>query len=209
MFGDGSLTFREFATREPLPLARVHDAVLDFLRGRDDLVLAGAHAVNAYIDEPRMSDDVDMLSPRAPELAKELRAYLEEQFSIAVRVRPMRGGGGYRIDQVRRPENRHLADVDSVDELPRHQVVEGVRVLAPAELIASKLFRMVGRWRTPDSMVDWADLARLLLVFPDLKVEEGQVAETLRAAGASDKVMAAWKDLVAQEILPEDEDDGY
>jgi hypothetical protein len=25
MFGDGSLTFREFAMREPLPLATIHD----------------------------------------------------------------------------------------------------------------------------------------------------------------------------------------
>ena len=29
MFGDGSLTFREFAMREPLPLAVIHDAVLE------------------------------------------------------------------------------------------------------------------------------------------------------------------------------------
>lgn len=36
MFGDGSLTFQEFIMREPLPLATIHDAVLEFLRGRDD-----------------------------------------------------------------------------------------------------------------------------------------------------------------------------
>ncbi len=33
MFGDGSLTFREFIMREPFPLATIHDAVLEFLRG--------------------------------------------------------------------------------------------------------------------------------------------------------------------------------
>ena len=27
MLGDGALTFREFAMREPLPLATIHDAV--------------------------------------------------------------------------------------------------------------------------------------------------------------------------------------
>jgi len=48
MFGDGSLTFREFIMREPLPLATIHDAGLEFLRGRTDAVLFGAHAVNAY-----------------------------------------------------------------------------------------------------------------------------------------------------------------
>ena len=81
MFGDGSLTFREFIMREPLPLATIHDAVLEFLRGRTDAVLFGAHAVNAYVDEPRMTQDVDILSPRATELAEELRAYLSQTLS--------------------------------------------------------------------------------------------------------------------------------
>ncbi|MGZ3380991.1 MAG: nucleotidyl transferase AbiEii/AbiGii toxin family protein, partial [Isosphaeraceae bacterium] len=83
MFGDGSLTFREFVMREPLPLATIHDAVLEFLRGRTDAVLFGAHAVNAYVDEPRMTQDVDILSPRAAELAEELRVYLSGKFQIA------------------------------------------------------------------------------------------------------------------------------
>lgn len=52
--------------------------------------------------------------------------------------------------------------------------------------------------------MDRADLAILLLTFPDLKTEEGAVAKRLRAAGADEAVMAAWKDLVAQEILPDD-----
>jgi hypothetical protein len=51
MFGDGSLTFREFAIRETLPLATIRDAVLEFLRGRSDVVLFGAHSVNAYVDD--------------------------------------------------------------------------------------------------------------------------------------------------------------
>src|SRR5579862_365989 len=49
MFGDGALSFREHVMREPLPLATVHDAVLDFLHGRDDAALFGAQAVNAYV----------------------------------------------------------------------------------------------------------------------------------------------------------------
>jgi hypothetical protein len=53
MFGDGALTFREFVMGEPLPLATIHDAVLDFLRGREDAAMFGAQAVNAYIDEAR------------------------------------------------------------------------------------------------------------------------------------------------------------
>src|SRR5712691_7777502 len=47
MFGADVLTFREFMMGEPLPLATLHNAVLEFLRGRDDVVLFCAQAVNA------------------------------------------------------------------------------------------------------------------------------------------------------------------
>jgi hypothetical protein len=76
MLGEGTLTIKEFAMREPLPLATIQDAVLEFLQGRQDAVVYGAHAVNAYAEEPRMTQEVDILSNRAPELAEELREAL-------------------------------------------------------------------------------------------------------------------------------------
>src|SRR5712691_6031066 len=127
MFGDGSLTFREFMTREPLPLATIHDAVLEFLRGRDDAVLYGAQAVNAYVDESRMTQDVDIASTRAADLAEELRAFLNKRFHIAVRVRTVREGLGYRIYQIRKPKNRHLVDVRPVSEFPPHRIVNKIQ----------------------------------------------------------------------------------
>lgn len=36
MLNAGVLTFREFAMRETLPLAAIHEAELQFLQGRDD-----------------------------------------------------------------------------------------------------------------------------------------------------------------------------
>jgi len=36
MLNAGVLTFQEFVMHEPLPLATIHEAVLEFLRGRDD-----------------------------------------------------------------------------------------------------------------------------------------------------------------------------
>ena len=108
MFGDGSLTFREFMMREPLPLATIHDAVLEFLRGRTDAVFFGGHAVNAYVDEPRMTQDVDILSPRAAELAEEVRVYLSQRFQIALRIQTAPDGFGHRLYQVRKPQNHHL-----------------------------------------------------------------------------------------------------
>src|SRR5207244_11951721 len=82
MFGDGGLTLREFAMKEPLPLAKVHEAVLEFLRHRDDAVLFGAQAVNAYVNELRLTQDVAILSPRAAALAEEIRAHLAQPFTI-------------------------------------------------------------------------------------------------------------------------------
>ena len=206
MFGDGSLTFREFAMREPHPLAVIHDAVLEFLRGRDDAVLFGAQAVNAYVDKARMTEDVDVMSTRAPDLAEELRAFLNQRFHIAVRVRTVRAGIGYRVYQVSKPKNRHLVDVRPVAELPANQRVDDVRVLTPPELASSKVFSMIGRAKTVEGMIDRADLGRLLLTFPELKTEHGPVADCLRAAGAPNAVLAAWKAVVAEEVLPPDED---
>jgi hypothetical protein len=209
MFGDGSLTFREFIMREPHPLAVIHDAVLEFLRGRDDAVVYGAQAVNAYIDEPRMTQDVDIMSQRAAELAEELRVFLNKRFHIAIRIRNVREGLNYRIYQVRRPKNRHLVDVRPVVEFPPTKRVKKVLVVAPPELIANKVIRMVNRQKKRKGFMDRADLNVLLVTFPDLKTAEGEVADRLRAAGASAEVLATWKDLVSQEILPDDEDAPY
>ena len=57
---------------ESLPLATIQQAVLEFLRGRDDSVVFGAQAVNAYVDAPRMTQELDLLSPRAGALVQEL-----------------------------------------------------------------------------------------------------------------------------------------
>lgn len=51
MFSPGVLTFQEFAMQEALPLATLQSAVLEFLRGRDDVAVFGAQAVNAYVSE--------------------------------------------------------------------------------------------------------------------------------------------------------------
>jgi Nucleotidyl transferase AbiEii toxin, Type IV TA system len=209
MFGDGSLTFREFAMREPLPLATMHDAVLEFLRGRTDAVLFGAHAVNAYVDEPRMTQDVDILSPRAAELAEELRASLSQRFQIAVWVRTVAAGLGHRLYQVRKPRNRHLVDIRSIDSFPPHQVVENVLVILPPDLMCQKVMSMVSRSGTAKGMTDLADLYRLLLAFPELKALEGPVVDRLRNSGVSETVLEAWRKIAVEEIIAENDDDGY
>jgi hypothetical protein len=209
MFGDGALTFGEFVMDESLPLATIHDAVLEFLRGRDDAVLYGAQAVNAYVNEPRMTQDVDIASPRAAELAEELRAYLNQRFHVAVRVRTIEQGVGYRIYQVRKPQNRHLVDIRPVAALPPAQRIKEVLVVTPPELIAEKVVAFTRRRGKPNAGTDWRDVAMLLLTFPELKTEQGQVLECLRGAGVADDALASWKEFVTQEILPEDDDEGF
>jgi len=209
MLNAGVLTFKEFAMREPLPLATIHEAVLEFLRRRDDVVVFGATAVNAYVSEPRMTQDIDLMSTRAPELAEELREYLSERFHIAVRVRNVRGGKGYRLFQVQKKGNRHLVNVQPGESLPQSQEVEEVRVINPPELIARKLISFNARGGQPKSFTDMRDLAMLLLAFPALKSESGPVTETLKSIGASAEEMKAWRELVSREITPPNDDDEF
>jgi hypothetical protein len=207
MFGDGALTLREFAMKEPLPLAKVHEAVLDFLRHRDDAVLFGAQAVNAYVDEPRMTQDVDVLSTRAAEVAEELRSRLAAKFHIAVRVRVVAEGKGFRVYELRQPKNRHLADVRQVVALPTTQLVADIRVPLPDELIALKLIALSGRKGQPKADTDRRDLKVLLLAFPHLKSDTGPVLDRLTAAHADERALAEWQQLVSATIEPQTEEE--
>jgi hypothetical protein len=209
MFNAGSLTFQEFVMSESLPLATIQEAVLEFLRGRDDAVVFGAQAVNAYVPEPRMSQDIDLLSTRAAELAEELRAYLSNQFHIAVRVCEVADGRGFRIYQIQKTGNRHLVDIRLVQSLPPSQRIAQVLVASPEELIALKVIAYYQRRGQPKSGTDWRDVAMLLLAFPELKREVGLVAERLKAENAGEDVMNLWSELVRQEIRSTNEDDEF
>jgi hypothetical protein len=209
MFGTDMLTLQEFIMQERLPLATIQNAVLHFLRNRDDVVVFGAQAVNAYVGEPRMTQDIDLLSPRAEELAEELRAYLSQQFHIAVRIRIVGEGGGYRLYQVQKAGNRHLVDLRTIKKLPMAHRIEQVLIMAPAELIASKVISYYRRRGKPKAGTDWRDLAMLLLKFPELKSNSGVVADGLVASGAGPAILAVWQEIVATEIKPEDDEDEF
>lgn len=61
--------------RETLPLSKIQEAILRFLQGRADVIQFEAQAVNAYVSEPRATQDVNLLSTRADELAEELNFF--------------------------------------------------------------------------------------------------------------------------------------
>lgn len=192
--------------REPLPLATIQDAVLEFLQGRDDAVVYGAQAVNAYVDEPRMTQDIDIISIRAAALAQELRRFLAERFHIAVRIRTVAQGRGHRLYQVQKERNRHLVDVRQANRLPEARRVAEVLVMTPAELIASKVIAYQSRLGNPKAGTDWRDIVMLLLEFPELKSESGPVQQSLQVSKADEGVLAAWKELVSRDFQREEED---
>jgi hypothetical protein len=204
---DAPLTLREFMTNEERPLATVFRHVMEFVGARTDAVVFGAHAVNAYCETERMTQDVDILSTGAASLAEALRASLADRFRIAVRVREVAGERGYRVYQVRQPKNRHLVDVRQVDALPESREIDGVRVVAPAALLAMKVVGFAARRNRPKGDTDRADLRRLLLAFPEFKSEHGEVADHLRAMGATEGAQIAWRELAGSEIEPDDDDE--
>jgi len=208
VLGADILSFQEFMTKEPLPLATIQAAVFEFLRDRDDVVVFGAQAVNAYVGEPRMTQDIDLMSVYAEELAQELCQHLSQLFYIAVRVREVKEGQGYRLYQVQSAGNRHLVDVRRVKNLPEAQRIAQVLVIAPADLIASKVISYYQRRGQPKSGTDWRDLAMLLLTFPQLKQESSPVLNCLQAAESSEKILALWTEVVTMVIEPA-EDEGY
>lgn len=195
--------------REPLPLATIQDAVLGFLRHRSDAVLFGAHAVNAYVDEPRMTQDVDILSPRAADFAEELRAHLAETFHIAVRTRVVADGKGFRIFQLREPKNRHLADVRQIDHLPPTRLIADVLVPTPEELIAQKVIALTRRGRQPKGDTDRRDVKVMLQAHPALQQADGPVRTCVLAAGADERTLATWQELAALNLTDDGEDAGY
>jgi hypothetical protein len=153
-----------------------------------------------------MTQEIDLLSSCAEAFVQELREHLRQRFRIAVRVREVGEGRGYRLFQVRKSGNRHLVDVRPTETLPAAERIGEVLVIAPADLIAGKVFAYHQRRGRPKSGTDWRDLAMLLLTFPDLKRDPGPVRDRLIAAGADPLVMAVWEQLVAQEIQPPDEE---
>ena len=97
MINLGILTFQEYAMDESLPLTLPHQAMLDFLQRRSDVIVFSAQAVNKYVNEARMTQDIDLISTHAQKLAEELRLHLHDRFQIAVRVQNVANGRCFRI----------------------------------------------------------------------------------------------------------------
>jgi len=182
-----------------------------FCRGRGDAVVFGAQAVNVYVDLPRMSQDVDLLSANPAALAAALAQSLAASFHIATRVREVGAGKGFRVYQIRKEGNRHLADVRLAEfSLDDAVELDGVRYVSLPILTALKVKALSLRRLAPKGGTDLADLRRLLIAHPELRAVEGPVAEALGTVGASAEAREVWRELVeAPAISDEDADAGY
>jgi hypothetical protein len=121
----------------------------------------------------------------------------------------IKDGLGFRLYQVRKPKNRHLVDVRSVEDLPPSKRIARVLVMNPDVLIASKVVALHRRRGKPKAGTDWRDLAMLLLSFPRLKKHPGPVTKHLLSIPEAGGAVDTWKDLVSQELSAEDDEDGF
>lgn len=204
---DLPISVHEYLMNEPMPLGKIHHVVLTFLSQRSDVAIFGAQAVNVYVEDIRATQDVDVMSLDAASLATSLCDHLHQELNIAARMRAVASGKGWRVYQSRKPKNRHLVDIRQVTDLPPCSITDGLRVVQPAELIALKVVSMTARRLTPKGLTDQADLMRLLIQFPEYRVENGAVMDRLRQMGSDAATCAQWKDLVAQEFHPNDDDE--
>jgi hypothetical protein len=175
-------------------------------------VVFGAQAVNLYTATPRMTQDVDLLSLNPHGIADELAKSLSKSFRIAVRVLgELSPKKAYRVYQLRKEGNRHLADV-RLAEFPLEGAVDrdGVRYVPLPLLAALKVSALSRRGLSPKGATDLADLRRLLLAHPNLRTPSGGVEDALRLTGASEAAFATWHQLLTQPIVSDDDaDEGY
>ena len=133
---------------------------------------------------------------------------LAEKFHIAVRVREVAGGKGFRIFQLRQPKNRHLADIRQIDLLPPTQKIADIQIPTPEELIAQKVLSLASRAGQPKADTDRRDLKVLLLAYPNLKRNAGAVMDRLLSHQAGNDALDVWKELVEIDIQKESADEG-
>ncbi len=193
---------------EPVPLHRVHETIFEFCRERPDVVIFGAQAVNVYAPKTlRMTEDVDLLTRKPREVADALADVLRERLHIAVRVREVVRGKGFRVYQKRAEGTRHLADVRLLEfELvPVEQL--GIRYVPLTELVAMKLVAAARRAGAVKGLTDRADLMRLLAANPHLRDESSGVEQAIATIGAhanTAQARAVWQSLLTEPAVHDD-----
>ena len=193
--------------REGIPLSQIHHVILSYLKGRTDVAIFGAQAVNAYVDEFRMTQDVDVMALHAEMLAISICDHLHQELKIATRVRSVANGKGFRVYQVQKPKNRHLVVVRQIEKLPDFELNDGIQVVASLELIVLKVISMSARRHTPKGLTDHADIMRLLLTYPTYKTNPESVAKSLERHSTDLLAQQLWQEIASQDFQANDDDE--
>lgn len=198
------LSLREYVMQESLPLATVHEAILDYCRDRQDVCVFGAQASSLYAGVPRMTQDVDLMADAPEAVAHELAARLARRFPhrMAACVRTVRRGErvlGYRVCQQRSDEqggSRDLADVRVLD-VPRAalSVENGVQYTGPRLTLAMKVMAATLRSNALKRDQDRIDARQLMLALRD--VSAADLEPLWLALGAPSTVRRAFEELGA------------
>jgi len=159
-------------------LGEIQRSLLSFLQHRSDLVLFGAYAVNAYLEpsEVRMTADIDLQALAGQTLADGIKDHLHQEFYLAIRYREIKPNLAWRVYQVLNSGNRHLVDIRQVSHLPDFEIINGIQVLKPLDLMVSKVKSAYARQNQPKGFTDLRDLYSLLLTFPQW---QNQIADHL------------------------------
>jgi hypothetical protein len=135
--------------------------ILDFLDGRKDIVLWGAQAVNAYIDDPneqRYTHGVDIQAMDAGAVADAIKMRLETAFSLTIKLVV----GKRFVSLWDKQGKRKLMDINRTEVLPPFIVIDGVQVITKEELIKGKQQSAASPHRNKlKKQQDLIDLARL------------------------------------------------
>lgn len=154
------MTVRDF-NKPFLLLENVQKFLLNYIFGRKDIVLFGAHAVNVYVDteDIRYTSDIDLLSVEPKELASEIAEAIKEKFNIKVKIVNER----FFYSIWDKTNKRKLADITFTSELPAFIKVNGIQVLTLQQLIEKKKAAIACPSRkTNKRFQDQADLYLLL-----------------------------------------------
>ena len=198
----GCVTLHEMSQSMDVSLSDIHRSVLALLQNRNDLVVFGAYAVNAYLKpaDVRMTADVDIQSLQGKALAEEISQHLHQEFYIAARIREIGDGKAWRIYQRMKSGNRHLVDIRQVDALPTFEVVNDIQVLSPVQLMTAKIISAYARQNQPKGFSDLRDLYSLMLTFPEL-------TEQVQVDPNNDKLQEFWQNIQDRGVEPPDSDD--
>lgn len=82
--------------------------------------------------------------------------------------------------------------------------MDGIRVVAPADLVVMKLASFAARRNTDKGISDRLDLHRMLLAFPEFRASASPVWAQVREAPVS--VQDAWREILAEPIARADDD---